>query len=341
MKKTQQWLTLALVIILAFSMAACSAKSDSYTSSPNTAPTTDELYYSRGDSYDYDYETAEAPEAVQEYAGGVVSSPLTVAQEDVALTDDGIFSEKIIYSGSAEVETLEFEESISKLNALLEKYKGFIQSSNVTGNDYYSSTYGTGANRSAYYELRIPSSSFANLTGELETLGSVPYCSTNAENVSAQYQDTAARLVALRAQEERYLELLQMATTIEEVLYVESYLTDVRYQIENLESNLRNWDSRVSYSTLSLNIFEVRDYTDEPVIIEEITYGEQLKEAFNDSMTSLVNFFKWLLAFLISAIPAIVILAIIAIPVIVIIIRRNRKLKKSISENAADKMTEE
>jgi len=112
---------------------------------------------------------------------------------------------------------------------------------------------------------------------------------------------------AYQAQETRLLEMMELAETVEDIITIEDKLTDVRYRIDSLQANLNNWDRRVSYSTLSLTLQEVQVYT--PEAVTRLTYGQELVQAFVNSLKGAGEFFKELLLFLVSAIPTLVILA--------------------------------
>ena len=62
-------------------------------------------------------------------------------------------------------------------------------------------------------------------------------------------------------EQERLLSLLEQAETMEEIIALESRLTEVRYQLESMESQLRTMDNQVSYSTVYLSIEEVEHFT--------------------------------------------------------------------------------
>ena len=145
--------------------------------------------------------------------------------------------------------------------------------------------------------------------GSLSTIGNVPYTYTYTENVTAQYYDVQARLTALQKQEERLLEMMDLAETVEDIITIEDKLTDVRYRIDSLQSSLNNWDRRVAYSTLNITVQEVQVYT--PETVTKLSYGQRLANAFTDALENTGEFFKDLLVFLVSALPTIVILAVL------------------------------
>ena len=215
--------------------------------------------------------------------------------------------EKIIYSGDATVETTAFDKSIADLEAMIEREGGFIQSSSVNGSNYYDSARGYTSRRSASYTVRVPSEKFSDIMSGLSTFGNVPYTYTYTENVTAQYYDVQARMLALQAQETRLVEMMKLAETVEDIITIEDKLTDVRYRIDSLQASLNNWDRRVAYSTLNITVKEVQVYT--PEKLTKISYGEELWRAFTDALRNAGQFFKDLLVSLVSAIPTLVILA--------------------------------
>ena len=216
--------------------------------------------------------------------------------------------EKIIYSADATVETTEFDKTLEELAALI-KECGWGQSSSINGANYYSISRGSSYNRSADYTIRIPSDKFQTVMGSLSTLGNVPYSYTYTENVSAQYYDVQSRLTAYKTQETRLLEMMEKAQTVEDTITIEEKLTELQYKIDSLQSSLNNWDRQVNYSTISLNVQEVGEYTEQQAVT--ISYGQRLLNAFTDSLKGAGRFFKNLLVFLVSALPTLVILAVL------------------------------
>lgn len=217
--------------------------------------------------------------------------------------------EKIIYSADATVETTDFDKTLEELAALIKEYGGWVQSSSINGANYYSISRGSRYNRSADYTIRIPSDKFQTVMGSLSTLGNVPYSYTYTENVSAQYYDVQSRLTAYKTQETRLLEMMEKAQTVEDTITIEEKLTELQYKIDSLQSSLNNWDRQVNYSTISLNVQEVGEYTEQQAVT--ISYGQRLLNAFTDSLKGVGRFFKNLLVFLVSALPTLVILAVL------------------------------
>ena len=292
MKKT---LALILTFLMLLSLCACGAASKgsdtAATESIQEAP------------------AAEAPAAAADngYGGlasysGSYAADAEYEEAEEAGADGGTGAEageinpdKIIYSGEAEVETRDFDDSIAKLMEMLEQYGGWIESSSLSGANYYSISRGNSGNRSASYTLRIPSQHFETVMNSLSEIGNVPYT------------DTQARLTAYETQEARLLEMMEKAETVSDVITIEEKLTELRYQIESLQSTLNNWDRQVNYSSLYVTVDEVGEYTPQP----QQSYLQELWQALTGAFKDLGRFFKNFLVFLVSAIPTIIVLVVL------------------------------
>lgn len=306
-------LALILALAMALSLCACgnSAKDSAVAAEPQAAAEN----YASGAAADRG--GLALTEGVSETAAGTPAVP----EAD---------PEKIIYSSDVIVETTAFDDTIERLSQLVKEYGGWVESSSVSGTDYYSQARGSFSGRSASYTLRIPSGKFQTLMNTLSELGNIPYTHTYTENVTAQYYDTDARLTAYTAQEERLLEMMESAETVSDIIAIEERLTELRYQIESLQSTLNNWDRRVSYSTVYLDIQEVREYSPEA----EISFGQELWLSLKNGFRSTGNFFKNLLISLVGFLPVLVILAVLVL-ILVPVIRKQRAKRRARKQDKA------
>ncbi|PKM74347.1 MAG: hypothetical protein CVU91_00310 [Firmicutes bacterium HGW-Firmicutes-16] len=312
MKTNKKFLSLALALILILALAACGAASKSAdgssTSNVAAVPAPEEAG---------EFDMAESQKSALTDTSGT-STGENVTELPTA--------DKIIYTGYASLETLDFDKTMTDLQQLIKDCGGFVQSSNVTGGDYSSIYGGTAVSRTADYSIRVPVDKFKSVTDSLKNLGNVVSSSTNADNITPQYTDTQSRLDAYKTEETRLLELLAKASSVEDMLAIETRLSDVRYNVESLTSQLKNWDSQVSYSTLTLSVREVTLYSKDNSAT--VSYGEQIKQTFTHSLYSLGNFFKGLLKFIVAIFPALVVLGVIAI-IVLLIVRAATKKKRA------------
>jgi len=254
-------------------------------------------------------------------SGGSGGIPITAPVDD-----DGL-SEKIIYTVSAFIETIDFDESVERVYALITYNRAFIETANIEGRNHAQRHYGWQTYRTASFTIRVPRDRLNDMTANLETIGNVTTHSSDAQNITAQFTDSQSRLTAMRVQEERLLDMLSKADNVTDMIALEERLAEVRYQIEALTSTLRNWQNRVDYSTLSLYIYEVEVFTEmtpPPVL----TYWQQIGDGLDRNVRAVGRFFMNLFKWLIINLPVLVILAVIAIIITLIVRRQIKKSKK-------------
>ncbi len=311
----KKYLSIVLSLLLIFSLCACGQSAPS----SNKAAAPESIGYA-GEELAFD-SMASTPAAAPEEGTGASDVPETNP-------------EKIIYSADIQLETTEFDDCNAKLAELIEKYGGYIESSSKSDASFYAKSKGNPVFRSAQYTIRIPSTSFSEISGDLSQLGNIPYNNTYTENVSAQYYDTEARLKSYTAQEERLLEMLESAQSIEDILAIEGQLANVRYEIESLQSSLKNWDRRINYSTIHLDVQEVSEYSDQPAPSQN--YGQRLWRSLKNGLYGVGNFFQNFLVWLVGALPAIAVIA-----VLFFVLRPLfRKIKTGRNERKAKKAAE-
>lgn len=114
---------------------------------------------------------------------------------------------------------------------------------------------GSGDQRSALLTIRVPSDRFDEALTQLKKLdGEVLTSGVNAQDVTDQYVDVQARLSAKKAEEQQYLTLLAKASTVDEILKVQSALATTRTQIEQLQGQVNSMKNRIDYSTITMSI---------------------------------------------------------------------------------------
>lgn len=109
--------------------------------------------------------------------------------------------------------------------------------------------------------IRVASAEFDALVAAVSRIpGRVEARSIDVDDVTEEYVDTQARLRSRRAAEERYLAILQRASTIEDILTVQRQLDQVREEIERVEGRLRFLQDRVGFSTLTVSLYQATEF---------------------------------------------------------------------------------
>lgn len=232
-------------------------------------------------------------------------------------------SRKIIDRADVILETLEFDKSISQLESSINSYGGYIESSNILQDGISSGSYKQ--NRYAEFIIRIPKEKFQSFLSETGNIGVIINKRIYGEDISSQYYDRESRLKVLQAQEQKYLDLLNNAKEVKEILEIEKSLTEIRYEIESLTGYLKQMDSLVSYSTINLNISEVT----ETKVAEATpkTFGDKVVKAFSDSIKSLKTAGITMVLIIVVILPYAIIFSILGY-IIYFVIKRYKSKKK-------------
>ena len=228
---------------------------------------------------------------------------------------------KLIKTVSMDMETLEFDKTIGELKKAVENNGGYFEYSDISGSSTFRDSLKYGS-----FTIRIPQNRLYSFVENTGNLGNVLYTSENTEDITLKYIDTQSHIEALNAQQEKLMELMDKADSMEDVLKIEEALSDVRYQLEYYESTKKQYDNQVNYSTVTLSIREVREETPS----EDIGIGRRIQDAFKETLMDLSEDGQDLLVWFISSIPYFIIIAAVGAVVILIIRKLWRRHKKKI-----------
>lgn len=107
---------------------------------------------------------------------------------------------------------------------------------------------------SADVTLQVPEQTFTTLVSDVRGIGRVQSLDTQATDVTSQYVDLQARIDALTSSREQYMTIMSKATTIGDVLAVQSQLDSLQTQIEQLQGQLQVLDNETTYATLAVTV---------------------------------------------------------------------------------------
>lgn len=306
--KNAVW-ALALVTLL---LGGCGSKADRSSATAADMKMAEEAAYDADGAYlSDDIYSVDSAEVTDDVAEDGAATPQV---EDT--------SRKLIKNVNLSVETETFEELLATITEKTESFSGYIEESyTYNGSNYY----GRGT-RNASMTVRIPAQQLDAFLSSVSEVSNVISRNDSVSDVTLQYVDMESHKKALTAEQDRLLELLEQAESVEDIITIESRLSDVRYQIESMESQLRTLQNQVSYSTVYLDIQEVEKLTP----VEEQTRGEMIREGFVDSLYGVGNGLLDFGTAVIIDLPYLVVWAAVILLVILIIrlLRKHRKNKK-------------
>lgn len=323
-------LTLAVGTLLGGTFRATSSAPK--TSLMNMAATADTSWDSAGggESYAETEEAVEAPAAPPPNAAMAMdagAATANTATADGASADGARSAEtpeyglKIIREARIEMQTENYSEDMAALEELVTSMGGFITSREEWGSEQSAET---GENpRTLSLTLRIPSDQLDAFVEQAKQVGIVTASSISETDVTDQYTDTDRRLQAYQKQYDRVLEMMDQATTVEELIQIESELSRLEMEIESCQGTLNYWDARVNYSTVYIYVDEVRR-----AISANPSLGERMRTALANSWDDFTQGCQDLVVNLYAAIPYIVVWIVVlaaAGGIAVLIVRKVRK----------------
>lgn len=226
---------------------------------------------------------------------------------------------KWIVTMDMSVETQDLDAALSQLRDQIGGFEGYVENQNIhNGSSYSGRRY-----RSANLTIRIPVAKTEEFTAQVGDICHVVSQNKQQEDVTLTYVATESRLNALKTEETRLLELLAQAEDMSDLLQIEARLTDVRYELESVTSQLRVLENQVDYATIHLFIEEVRDYTDTK---EDKTVWQRISGGFVDSLRGIATGALELAIWTLANLPYLVLFGGIGFA-IVVIVKKFRKRK--------------
>jgi len=139
--------------------------------------------------------------------------------------------------------------------------------------------------------VRVPSTAFDQLLTDLRQLGEVEAVTSRGTDVTAQFTDLAARLSALTATSDRFLEVLSGARNVGDIIAVQDRITGVQTDIEVLQGQQRLLEDQAGLGTLAVTLAEPGAEAVVVVEVPERGLGQAWDDArrrFGDGVEGLV-----------------------------------------------------
>lgn len=93
---------------------------------------------------------------------------------------------------------------------------------------------------------------------------------TELQNITETYYDTDGRLKTQQIKLERLQKLLAQAENMEDIITIESAISETEWNIEDLSGTLRHYDALVDFATVTVSLQEVYKYSDTEELPEEL-----------------------------------------------------------------------
>jgi hypothetical protein len=164
--------------------------------------------------------------------------------------------------------TKDFETARTRIESIVQESKGYVDQLTFRSEPK--------SPKSLSAVLRIPDGKLASSLIELRKLGQPKEESQNSADVTGQYVDLVARLSNARNTEQRLLALLRDRTgNLKDVVAAEGEIARVREEIERMEAERKNFDNKVQYATVQVELSE--------------EYHAQLQQTLPNTRTRIYN----------------------------------------------------
>lgn len=327
-----------LTLVMIFHLTSCGSSVSNEAMDTMTAAeapcTTAAAYYDAEMLGEAAFEgTANASQSYKSVSGSAVSVTADAGTGTGTNAANDLSERKIIKSASLQYETRTYDDFLASLSACIRTHGGYIESQESYGGNAYD-TYST---RSAYMTVRVPLDTYDTFMSEAGNLGSITYKSENSMDVTMSYVDTESRIKSLKTEYDALIAILEKADKLEDVISLQSRISEVTYELETYEAQLRKYDDLITYCTVSIDVTEVEKETPN---VREMTFGEKitngLNETFEDIAGDAADFAVWFVTSLPYFLLWAVFLAVIALLLRVILIRRKKRKLPNRTDSSSD-----
>ncbi len=199
--------------------------------------------------------TLASPAPAPDVSGEPAPEP-AIAEPDDQPDDHG---RQIVYTANMQIGVYNVKKAMEIAEALPGRLGGWVHN-----------------RQEGFITMKIPAEHLRRAMDELSRLGNVVSRELQATDVTAEYVDLDTRIKVLRETQTQLLALLKRAKSVEEALNVRRALDDVTMQLELALGRMRQLQSQISFSTLTVTLSEQGPHVDTPSSNDPFPWVDQL-----------------------------------------------------------------
>ena len=238
--------------------------------------------------------------------------------------------EKKIRTVNLSLELKSIEKVQKQIREQVKTEGGYIES------EEFNAKTGYGDSDYLHLSLRIPKDKVDHFLEFLSGEGKILSKSESLEDVRLQYHDAENHIKALEKEQERVLALMDKAENVDQLIALESRLTDIRYQLESYHTEINDYDNKVDYSTVNLDLLERGS---ESLGEGQYSFSERVRDGFVQNIHGILYFFMNAVFFILVYIPQIIL--VLGFAFVLVFWHKMRKKKKADRENKEEKEEKE
>ena len=165
------------------------------------------------------------------------------------MAPDALANRKLIRNATVELEVAKFDEAVQKITGFANEDRGYVATT--------SSEKQENGKLKGQIVVKVLPENLDRFLQKLRGLGELKNQTLGTEDITKAYFDTDARLKNARMMEQRLIDMLKKKSDdINDLLQVEKELGRVREQIEQMQGELKFWDSQVQFATVTISLAE-------------------------------------------------------------------------------------
>ena len=237
-------------------------------------------------------------------------------------------SEKKIRTVNMSLECKSMESAAKELKDKVKAQGGYIESEDYSAISQWNDT------KRMNFTIRLPKGNVDSFLDFLNGEGRILSKSENLQDVRLQYRDAKNHIKALETEQERILALMEKAETVDQLIALENRLTEIRYQLDSYNSEILDYDNKVDFSTIYL---ELQESIDGKINQSgDYSFFDRVRDGFFRNLFEIRLFFSDLALFVLVFIPQILLVLLI----ILLIVFANKKLLNKKKKEKQEKQPE-
>jgi len=208
-----------------------------------------------------------------------VSTAEKVEPTPVEAQASALANRKLIRNAQIELEIVSFDAAVQKITAFANEERGYVETTN-------SEKQANGKLRGTVVVKVVPEN-LDRFAQRIRDLGELKNQTLGTEDITKAYFDTDSRLKNARVMEQRLIDMLKKKSDdINDLLQVERELGRVREQIEQMQGELKYWDSQVQFATVTIQLTEKDMEVPAAFLLKEraqlALYAPEVEKVYNE-----------------------------------------------------------
>lgn len=247
--------------------------------------------------------------------GAPAIAPDAMSEEKAVGTTATVPTDRqVVRTGYVSMRVEDVPKATFDVHALVAKRKGLVTTEDAQRN---------GDSSYANITAQIPAADLDAFVADVSKLGTVDSVSITAQDVTTQVVDLDARIAALETSIDRLTELLAAASRIEDLLSIETQLSQRQAELDSLKAQRTYLGDQVAMSTITVSLSPITEVAevDAPGFWSGLQSGWAAFVSLVMIAITAVGFF----------LPFLIVLAVIAVLVAIVLVRTTRRNRQQVT----------